>query len=253
MNSRKLWPLIVAGTICLAGVAQAGTVTMQLIAPTGACSPAQPCLGGVYSSPYTALIGAANDTTDSSGHIINATPTLVICDDFETDVSVSTTPWQATVTNVASISGLGSASKVLKFDQGGSALTQQQDYAAAAYLAIELLQARQQGNSTKQTDLSWALWGLFDQAPNGPLSGIWIGDPDLTNAKNYLSDALTHAGSSSQYSNVNIYTPNPQSASQEYIVVSAPEAGAVLVLAVDLFILLSVVVIFRKRSVYATK
>src|SRR6266481_5274888 len=115
MNSRRgLFPLIVVGLVGLVGVAQATEVSMQLIGPTS-CTVAQPCLAGVYSSPYTALI--------------DGTPTLIICDDFQTDVSIGDT-WTATKTNVASL--VNGLSTDVKFDTGNTA-TQQHDYAAAAW------------------------------------------------------------------------------------------------------------------------
>src|SRR5262249_20159124 len=162
----KSWYLAGAALICLAPGVFAQTVSMELIAP-----PAGPSMGGVYISPYTALIGAPCQTVP----VINGVPTYLICDDFTTDVSINTPPWQALVTNVADLQNEVTPDADLKFDHG-SATQQMFDYTVAAYLAVQIMQAKQQGDITKEGQLSFALWGLFDPPPasDGPLSGDWI-------------------------------------------------------------------------------
>lgn len=51
---------------------------------------------------------------------IGGVSTLVVCDDFTTDVSPETAPWLAVVTDVASLSGETTASTNVKFDQTNS-------------------------------------------------------------------------------------------------------------------------------------
>lgn len=221
--------LLAAAFACiLPGMLAAETVTMELTGP-----PPGPSLGGVYISPYTALIGPAGQTTAP----INGVSTPIICDDFETDVSTSTPPWQAIVTNVSSLAGEGAANTNLKFDTT-SATQQQFDYTVAAYLATQIMQAQQQGNVTAQGDLSFALWGLFDNLAGGPLSGSWVTGTDLTNAINDLNAAKSYVSTNSltpaNYANVTIYSPTPKSASQEYIVVNTPEPSTLLMLALGI-------------------
>jgi hypothetical protein len=230
--------------VCLASSAL-GDVTMELTAP-----PPGPSLGGVYISPYTALIGPAGQTIAP----ITGVSTPVICDDFTTDVSINTAPWQAIVTDVASVNNGTTASTNVKFDKTSSAAQQQQDYATAALLAEWIMGAQQNGGTYQgfsQGDLSFALWGLFDPNsvdPNGPLSGNWISGSDLTNANLALNMAKLDAGSYTQYSNVVIYSPTPQSASQEYLVVRTPEAPSALLLTVDLSSLVGLILLLRRRA-----
>jgi hypothetical protein len=244
MNKRRLWPLIVLSSVCLATVAQAGTVSMQL---TGAGNGY--VLAGVYTSPYT-------------GTINNGPPTSIICDDFVDD-SFFNESWSATHTTVAA---LGST----RFDtvNGIGQANQQQDYDAAAALSIDLLAL------TDQTQIgyySYAIWAIFnDQAVHN-----WLNDPSHQNTTAYdqahqlALTALAGNYTSGQYkgvsfANVDIYTPIAGSATgcgspcpadspQEFMVVRAPEASSLAVLSVDLLTLLGVVVLFRRRSVQAAK
>ena len=233
-----------AGIVLLvvaSGCAAANVVSMQLTAPAPG-----PVLAGIYISPYTALIGPAGQTKPN----ITGVSTLVICDDFETDVSTGTPPWQAIETNTASLQNETSADGALKFDQGNAA-QQKSDYTVAAVLATEILQAQKLGDVTAQGDLSFALWGLFDTAAGGPLSGSWVQGNDLTNAKNDLAAArtlVTNQGlTPSSFSNVNIFSPTPQGASQEYIVVTMPEPGSPALLFIYLTGVLALFFVFRRR------
>ena len=70
-------------------LAFADTVTMQLIGP-----PPGPSMGGIFTSPYTAIVGGPNETADPGTGLIAGVPTSVICDDFFGDVSTSMPPWQ---------------------------------------------------------------------------------------------------------------------------------------------------------------
>lgn len=216
--------LAAAFACILPGVLCADTVTMELTGPAPG-----PSLGGVYISPYTALIGPAGQTTAP----ISGVSTPIICDDFETEVSTSTPPWQAIVESVSSLAGEGTANTNLKFDTT-NATQQQFDYTVAAYLATEIMQAQKQGNVTAEGDLSFALWGLFDNLKGGPLSGSWVTGTDLTNAINDLNTAKLYVSNNNltpaNYANVMIYSPTPKSASQEYIVVKTPEPSTLLML-----------------------
>jgi hypothetical protein len=243
---RRAWRLS-AALICFAPGAFAQIYSMELTAP-----PPGPSMGGVYISPYTALIGAPGQTVP----VITGTSTPVICDDFTTEVSVNTAPWQALKTNLSALTGETTPDNNLKFDQGSGLATAQQqifDYTVAAYLAIQIMQAQALGQTTKQGQLSFALWGLFDPTPpdpTGPLSGAWItGTTPGTNlfeAKKDLQDAknaVTAGGGTPDFIaslgySVDIYTPTPianQGASQEYLtVVAMPEPSSWAILGFDL-------------------
>jgi hypothetical protein len=241
-----------AGVVILFGSsAFAQTVTMELTGP-----PPGPSLGGVYISPYTALIGPAGQTKAT----ITGVDTTVICDDFTTDVSIETPPWQAVATNLSSIQGESSASTNLKFDQTDAA-RQQVDYTVAAYLATEILQAQAQGDVTTQGELSFALWGLFDINPAGPLGGTWITGQTLAHAQNDLQSAVNYVQTNNltpgSFANVTVYTPcgtngicqtpPDQTRSQEYIVVKMPEPSSPALLALYFVAMPVLALVFRRR------
>ncbi len=210
-------------------------------------------MAGVYISPYTALIGAPNQTKA----VITGVATYVICDDFTTDVSVNTPPWQAIGTNVAALQGEAAPDNVLKFDHGSTAAqaaTQILDYTVAAYLAVEIMEAKWAGDVTKEGRLSFSLWGLFDPTSvdaNGPLSSHWVTGSDLTYANQYLADArnavLTQGLTPASFSNVTVYSPTPQSASQEYLVVSMAEPPFLALLGIDLLAVVGLILFVRRR------
>jgi len=202
--------------VCAAPYALATTVNMTLTGP-----PPGPSMGGVYTSPYTATI--------------NGVSTYVICDDFLTDVSAGLS-WVATETSVADLQNETTPSTAVKFDHTTTAAQQKQDYVAAAYLAEELMNVDQstQAGQTIAGELSFAIWGVFDPPA---ISSTYLTPSELTAASNYKSQAYTATAGQSpiNYANVEIFTPTPnQNTSQEYLVVTAPEAPLPLVLAVDL-------------------
>ena len=97
-------------------------------------------MGGVYTSPYNISV---------NGGI----PTLMICDDFLTDIGLGYT-WSATISSLTALHGELSPSNQVKFDHIGSpspvandtATQQIWDYATAAYLANELTSLQSYGN-----------------------------------------------------------------------------------------------------------
>lgn len=207
-------------------------VSMTLTGP-----PPGPSMAGVYTSPYTANIDGVS--------------TYVICDDFTTD-SYQGLSWTATVSTVAAL-----PSNTVKFDVGSPA-TQEQDYATAAFLAGEIL-AQDQTTLAGQYQagiLSYALWGVFDttllttyQGPNCTSINSYgcLTSGELADATHALATARASAGSYTQYSNVNVYTPAPLNASQEFLTVRTAEPSAASLFAVYLVGLLGLVLVFRRR------
>ncbi|MBZ5577625.1 MAG: PEP-CTERM sorting domain-containing protein [Acidobacteriia bacterium] len=228
-------PLLVMAAVLtvLASTASADTtVSMQLIGPTGAA----PNLAGVYTDPYTATVGVAGQT----GPTISGVAMQVLCDDFTTDVNIGDF-WQAHVTNMSQLNGTTLQTQ-LKFDTSGSATaaSQLQDYMTVAYLAQQIMAINQStpAGAYQAEILSFAMWGVFDPTtidPNGPLSGHWIKNGDLTLAQADLAaaQAAVVGKTGADFSNVSIYTPSPLTASQEYIVVT-PEPGTFGMLALCL-------------------
>ena len=240
-QQRRTWPVVTAILLGCACSALADNVTMELTGPT---SSSAPNLAGVYTDPYTALIGAAGQTQGP----ITGVSTYVLCDDFSTDVYIGEI-WQATST---SLSALNTSSPLaLKFDRTNAA-TQYSDYMAVAYLATEIMKIDQSTSAGRleAEQLSFALWGVFDTNPtNGPLSGAWITGSDLTTAENDLSNARSAVVgmNAAQFANVFVYTPNPLNASQEYIVVT-PEPSTYGFLAIGLAVILFTVRRARKTG-----
>jgi hypothetical protein len=216
-------------------------VNMVLTGVTG------PFMAGVYTSPYIATIDGVS--------------TLVICDDFLTDVSIGQA-WTADATTVSSLNGPGPSTAV-KFDKSpgtpAEAVVQQQDYAVAAYLAEQILATNQstQAGQYQAGILSYALWDLFDpallttyQSPSCNHPYGCLTQNEIDDAKAALATAQTNALSYAQYSNVTIYTPTPvQGLSQEFLAVTMSEPPSPAILAVYFLGLGGLVFVFRRRMV----
>jgi len=194
-------------------------------------------LGGVYTSPYVADISGIG------------TGIKVICDDFATDSYIGQS-FQATVTQVSSLNG----QSTVKWD-AGNASQQQQDYATAAYLAEWILSLDQSKPATQYEAelLSFALWAVFDPGALNSLNST-----DASGASGYLSTARSNAGSYTQYSNVDIWTPNPQGVSQEFLTVGVdppgmPEPSSPVLLGIDLLAFSGLVFLIRRRFAGAVR
>jgi hypothetical protein len=160
----------------------------------------------------------------------------VICDDFTTDVSLGYT-WNANVYTLANLS-------LLKFgvnDPGGLKPTNLlQEYQAAFYLADQLFALpNTQANTDTIDDLSYAIWGIFSSSARHA-SGY---DQDAAQLAN---TALNMSFGSNQYFNRSIYTPNPFSASQEYLAPTpVPEPATIWFLGIGIPVVL---LLARKNS-----
>ena len=252
----KFRPWLFAGLaiLCTFTAASADTddVSMQLIGP-----PPGPVMGGFYTAPYIAIIGAPGQT-GAVGSDINGVVTDVICDDFQTDVSTETPAWQATVTSLDTILDEGSTtSQVVQYDTSATAAQQETDYDVAGYLAVEIFNTNQSTSQgqTSAEELSFALWAVFDPSsdPNGPLADPYLSTAQLSAIEGDLSsaeNAVENQGWTPSGYNINIYTPTPLGASQEYLSVSvaAPEAATPLVLGIDLLGLFAFLGFARRRA-----
>jgi len=213
MRNGMLLGCLLAGASVLPLAAQAKpVVSIDLTGVQGSS------LNGVYTDPYYAKIGPAGLTTPSEFTAQNSPSTAIYCDDFYDEVSTGQV-WQATVTNLGSLS-LTSPDPTLMFD--GTSAAQASNYMAAAWLA-EQIGGGKLSSSQAEID-SYALWYVFD--PNA-LSGL--SSSDSSAAQQASADAFLAVANDtpSHFSNVSIYTPldsTPGSASsQEYLAVSAPE------------------------------
>jgi hypothetical protein len=210
-------------------------------------------IGGqdVYISPYTATIN--NGALGQNGpQIFNGS---IICDDFTTDIPLPYS-WTATATNAASVNSSD------KFYNGGAGTlagyTAQEDYNAAAYLANELVGAivenPDQAQYDEQADISAAIWDIFDPAlASTGVDGLAITD--------YEDVALAAAKGGYQGTNVTVFTADPPTGSQEFLVVGGgpgggpliqtPEPTSAAILGFDLLSVLAVLFIVRRYRVRA--
>jgi MYXO-CTERM domain-containing protein len=239
MNNRKRSSVrsLVLVVACLVSVAWADdTLVLQ---NTGAGA----AMGGVYTSPY--------------GITVNGTPTLLICDDFETDISLGhswfATPNTLTQISSTTVNGLKFASSPYSSAilAGSSAA---EDYATAAVLAAELLALPHVGTSLENTEsageLSYAIWSVFDNSLYTSLNStgstgfgsLSAGEVAAVDADILLAQALVNAATvggvttldnisinGQPITNLTVYSPNPLGASQEFLTVNTPEpSGSVM-------------------------
>jgi hypothetical protein len=152
---------------------------------------------GVYVSPYQATI-TGNGITYSG---------YVICDDFYTD-SFLNSQWSASMTSAGALDGSEKFPTTESFN--GNTYSAQQAYNAAGWLANGLLNNLSDPNT--QVNYSFAIWNIFDGQQMDPSGGALA----LENA------AFAAVNNGYVATNVNVYTPTPINASQEFLVVSSP-------------------------------
>lgn len=158
--------------------------------------------GSVYFDPYVGTIRNASNQVIYSGYLI--------CDDYNTHSYLST-PWSATETNAGNLNGTEKfAGETYTFDS--TLYDTAQMYDAAAYLANELLQPSNVTDPTAQGDLSFAIWDIMDGTVPSASSTTWSD----------IEGAFAAVDSGYVGSDVEVYTPNPLDASQEFLVVNGP-------------------------------
>jgi len=214
----------IAGTLCFTGSALA-QVNMTLTGVgTGAV------MGGVYVSPYVASI--------------NGVSSYVICDDFTTDVWINDT-WEA---NQYSLSDVGPTGPQKFTAPDWSPYTIQQEYDAAALLAEDVI--ANMWNATLAGEYSYAIWTLFDPAAINGYGGNSLTSSQQSAVNSFRSAALTQAaGGAGSGLDVSIYTPAKGYTSQEFLVVSTPEASLAATLAIELMALGGLIFLMRRRLV----
>jgi len=184
--------------------------------------------------------------------------TPVICDDFNTNVSTGDI-WQATWISLGDLLRYDQTNHApdtaVRFDTGATALQQEQDYVAAAYLANLIMGT---ADTTLQGQYTYALWSIFVPSAMSHLAGA-----DLTAAQTDLSNAQTFANDISnlnptKWDGLALYTPLPGGTpSQEFdafstvsgSAVPTPEPSAPALFAVYLSSLMGLILLFRRRVV----
>lgn len=214
MNKNTTLAMAVALTCAAAPAAFADSGTMSLTGVGNGVT-----ANGVYVTPYTGVINTP--LYNYSGY--------VICDDYTTDSTVGS-QWNVKLTDGANVAG-GAAKFVtsnvlnLAFGPQTFSLNQQQSYDAAGYLANQLIANTvanpNQAQALQQTDTAFAIWNLFDNNNTGY---------STTNERNLeiaaIQAALNDSSGNAYSSNITIATASPINASQEFLVVKAPEMNA---------------------------
>jgi len=232
----------IAGLLVFASAGFAQDYSMNLY---GTYNGQSAVIGGedVYISPYSATID--NGALGQGGaQIFNGS---IICDDFTTNIPLPYS-WTATATNAANVNESD------KFYDGGAGTlagyTAQEDYNAAAYLANELILGGGLSSYDAQADISAAIWDIFDPT----LASTGVDGKAMTD---YLDPALAAAKDGYQGTNVTVFTADPPTGSQEFLVVNGPqviltpEPASAAVLGFDLLSVLGIVFLFRRYRVRA--
>src|SRR5690348_3591988 len=158
--------------------------------------------GAVYYNPYVGTIRNSSNQVIYSGYLI--------CDDLNTQSELNS-PFGATETNAGNLNGTEKfVGGTYTFD--GTLYDTAQMYNAAAYLANELLKPGNVTDPTAQGALSFAIWDIMDGTAPSSGSATW----------SYLDDAFAAVGSGYVGSNVEVFTPRPLDASQEFLIVDGP-------------------------------
>lgn len=201
--------LLAIATVCLPTPVFADLVTLTLLNPT------TPAPYGEYVDPYPIKVTSGNISYQS----------LLSCDDFTTNIKVGDT-WTANRYLLGDLSNPVGA-PTPKFTTPWTGYSVQNMYDAAALLMVHLLNTPQD-----RVLYSYALWYLFDpkNPPGGTVQGTVNGQivTDIQLATNTLIAARANAPTY-LYNQVYIYTPVPNSASQEFLGM-VPDGGTTLLL-----------------------
>jgi PEP-CTERM motif len=209
IESRRIFPgmLVASAALVLSSPAFAAPYSLKLTSDGDGANN-----GAVYYSPYMGTISQGGMQVYSG---------YFVCDDFHTETHVGET-WTATETNAGALNWTekfaGETYKV-----GGQTYDTQQLYDAAGWLVNDLLVGSNVHNHAAQGDLSFAIWDIFDgTAANGVV---------LTD----IEDAFGAVKGGYVASNVEVFTADPPSGAQEFMVpVSVPEPMTLALFAVGL-------------------
>jgi len=222
-------------------------------------------VGGVYVDPYLANVGGATNTQ-------------VICDDWSNNTYLNE-QWTANITTMTST---GLPSGATPMFGNNSAL-----YNEAAWLAAQLI--ANPTNTTMQDEISFALWeltygqgGTSEENPGpqaymasalGTSNSIYIGAQNLLcEAQGGVCNGVNWAGVASSYDAagweiltpvVGSSLPSGDGTPQEFLVdanpsqngtvgTATPESSSVVLLSADMFGLLGLAFVFRRRLLRPT-
>jgi hypothetical protein len=216
-------------------------------------SPSGNNMGGVYTSPYQISV--------------NGVPTLLVCDDFTTDINFGHT-WNAIEYDITQVTGTGPQ----KFQHTPNPVTYpgqptpvdytiQQQYDAVAWLAEQLLDGSILDTSYAAAIYSYAIWQIFDSTAIDGYNGDALNAQEQSDVKSAMSAAFsaTHL----DYE-IYIYTPDPFDSSQEFLGIGShlptpydfpntpvPEGSTLALLGFDLLSALAGIFLVRRYRVRA--
>jgi hypothetical protein len=223
MNSvfRKSGYLTALAVVFFASASFAQTTTKITI--TGVGDGAN--LDGAYVDPYNAVIGTGS----------SAVSTYAICDDWSDNTSVGQS-WTANVYNLATAGNSSNGNPLFGNNQGL--------YNELAWLGTQLLANPM--NTANQDVISFAMWELtwssYPYAPEAP--------PSIGSEQQAVTAELNLANTHTNFngSGWEILTPTPGGPGepQEFLVYT-PESSAVVLFGADMFGLLGLAFVFRRR------
>lgn len=229
--ARKAWYLTAVALLCLAPCALAQNASITL---TGAGSNV---MAGVYVGPYTATI--------------NGVSTQVICDDFADNTYINES-WTASVAN---FSNLGNTRNTTRPNPDLTPEQQALYYTQVAWLTLQMLSSN---DPTTIARIHFAIWGIFD-----PSALTYLDPVNRAGAQGWIDLARAQHLTLDQFPNFLVYSPYPDYGNptcnggtclskppQEFLVVT-PEPSALMLLGVDLFALVVLILLLRRRLVQA--
>lgn len=191
--------------------------------------------GGVYVSPYQGTVSQSGIQTYSG---------YIICDDFNTESYLGSS-WTVTATNAGDIAGSGVKFQMSTYSDPflkSDTVTDQQAYDAVAWLANQLVSPSNVTNKTAQTNISFAIWDIFDGQAMDPLNQGTVAT--------LISEAFAAAQGGYVGSDVTVYTPSSPSlptAAQEFLVVNMAEPSFVALLGLDLLAVVGLILFLQRR------
>jgi hypothetical protein len=181
-------------------------------------------LNGTDTAPVVSVGGESVYAGVYGGGTSNTANNPIICDDFQNTVGVPSS-WTASEYLASTVGGATPVSDLLfGGSNAGYANIGLTGYAEVAYL-VEL--EFNTSSPATQALISEAIWAITDPG----LLGSGGTDPISSAAQVYVSDAVTHVtnngDSMSQYTNLEIFTPNPVSGANngQEMWMEIPEGG----------------------------
>jgi hypothetical protein len=266
--TQKPFKILAIALLCLAGLMLSqrvalADVTLQFTGPTTGAN-----LSGVYTDPYNFNVYASSyppgPTQNESYQLLTLS-----CDDFSTEI-FQNEMWDAIQTPLSALTP-STADPNLKFDQSNSMtvrdgagnilfadVSQMQAYDAVAWLAEQIVNGATNPHPLDASLASYAIWQIFECNSVNQITTANDGNASADKATIYadIDLAFTNGPSIKGSSDVSIFTPQPQSAAQEFIDIGSdpqpnelkvPEASTVVSLGLDFLALPGIIFLVGRR------